>query len=65
MRVHRVLAPNPSLMTAGGTNSWVLEVDGHALVVDPGPLHDGHLAENPWSARWPGTGRGRGYPWPS
>ena len=45
MRVHRVLAPNPSLMTAGGTNSWVLEVDGHALVVDPGPLHEGHLAE--------------------
>ena len=45
MRVHRVLAPNPSLMTAGGTNSWVLEVHGHALVVDPGPLHDGHLAE--------------------
>ena len=42
-----VLAPNPSPMTLDGTNTWVLRAPGArgALVVDPGPLHEGHLAE--------------------
>lgn len=41
-----VLAPNPGPMTLDGTNTWVLRAPGHeaAVVVDPGPLHDGHLA---------------------
>src|SRR5215208_4076599 len=35
-----VVAPNPSPLTLGGTNTWV--VDG--WVVDPGPADAGHLA---------------------
>jgi glyoxylase-like metal-dependent hydrolase (beta-lactamase superfamily II) len=45
-RATRLLAPNPSPMTLEGTNTWVLRepgVDG-AVVVDPGPLHEEHLA---------------------
>jgi glyoxylase-like metal-dependent hydrolase (beta-lactamase superfamily II) len=41
-----VRAPNPGPMTLDGTNTWVLRVPGAegAVVVDPGPLDDGHLA---------------------
>ena len=41
-----VLAPNPSPYTLEGTNTWVLCEPGStaAVVVDPGPLHEGHLA---------------------
>ena len=41
-----LLAPNPGPMTLDGTNSWVLRAPGEpsCLVVDPGPLHEGHLA---------------------
>src|SRR5580765_7139947 len=45
-RATRLLAPNPSPMTLEGTNTWVLRepgVDG-GVVVDPGPLHEEHLA---------------------
>jgi glyoxylase-like metal-dependent hydrolase (beta-lactamase superfamily II) len=40
-----VLAPNPGPMTLDGTNTWVLAEPGadSAVVVDPGPLHEGHL----------------------
>jgi glyoxylase-like metal-dependent hydrolase (beta-lactamase superfamily II) len=40
-----VLAPNPSAMTLDGTNTWILaEPDSDlAVVVDPGPLDEGHL----------------------
>lgn len=40
-----VLAPNPGPMTLDGTNTWVLGEPGskEAVVVDPGPLHEGHL----------------------
>jgi glyoxylase-like metal-dependent hydrolase (beta-lactamase superfamily II) len=40
-----VPAPNPSLMTLDGTNTWVVaEPDaGLAVVIDPGPLDEGHL----------------------
>jgi glyoxylase-like metal-dependent hydrolase (beta-lactamase superfamily II) len=41
-----VRAPNPGPMTLDGTNTWVLRMPSadRALVVDPGPLDDGHLA---------------------
>ncbi|MCU1672829.1 MAG: putative hydrolase [Frankiales bacterium] len=40
-----VLAPNPGPMTLDGTNTWVLRAPGaeSCVVVDPGPLHAGHL----------------------
>ncbi|MFH9177959.1 MBL fold metallo-hydrolase [Streptomyces albogriseolus] len=44
-RAVNVLAPNPSVMTLDGTNTWILSEPGSglAVVVDPGPLDDGHL----------------------
>ncbi|MFF7180108.1 MBL fold metallo-hydrolase [Streptomyces sp. NPDC008121] len=44
-RAHNVLAPNPSAMTLDGTNTWIVsEPDSDlAVVIDPGPLDDGHL----------------------
>ncbi|MEW2396380.1 MBL fold metallo-hydrolase [Streptomyces sp. NPDC046862] len=44
-RAVNVLAPNASAMTLDGTNTWILsEPDSaQAVVVDPGPLDDGHL----------------------
>lgn len=40
-----ILAPNPGPMSLEGTNSYVLRTPGHpsAVVVDPGPAHEGHL----------------------
>jgi glyoxylase-like metal-dependent hydrolase (beta-lactamase superfamily II) len=40
-----VLAPNPSLMTLDGTNTWLIAEPGSepAIVVDPGPDDEGHL----------------------
>jgi glyoxylase-like metal-dependent hydrolase (beta-lactamase superfamily II) len=40
-----VLAPNPSLMTLDGTNTWIVsEPDAElAVVIDPGPLDEAHL----------------------
>jgi glyoxylase-like metal-dependent hydrolase (beta-lactamase superfamily II) len=43
-RVHRLRAPNPSLMTLDGTNTYVIDAGrGLAAVVDPGPAHVGHV----------------------
>ncbi|GAB3108132.1 MBL fold metallo-hydrolase [Streptomyces calidiresistens] len=44
-RATSVLAPNPSPMTLDGTNTWIVaEPDGRsAVVIDPGPLDEGHL----------------------
>lgn len=44
-RAVNVLAPNPSAMTLDGTNTWIVaEPDSDlAVVVDPGPLDEGHL----------------------
>ncbi len=40
-----LLAPNPGPMTIDGTNTWVLREPGSSVsvVVDPGPIEDGHL----------------------
>ena len=45
-RATRLLAPNPGPMTLDGTNSWILREPGSeaCVVVDPGPLHEQHLA---------------------
>ncbi|MFJ4799809.1 MBL fold metallo-hydrolase [Streptomyces murinus] len=45
VRAVNVLAPNPSAMTLDGTNTWILaEPDSDlAVVIDPGPLDEGHL----------------------
>ena len=44
-RARCLLAPNPGLMTLDGTNTWVLQEPGASasVVVDPGPIEDGHL----------------------
>jgi glyoxylase-like metal-dependent hydrolase (beta-lactamase superfamily II) len=44
-RAFCVLAPNPSLMTLDGTNTWLIAEPGSAaaIAVDPGPLEEGHL----------------------
>jgi glyoxylase-like metal-dependent hydrolase (beta-lactamase superfamily II) len=41
-----VLAANPTMMTLDGTNTWILSEPGSssAVVVDPGPLDEAHLA---------------------
>ena len=44
-RAQCLLAPNPGMMTLDGTNTWVLREPGRsqAVVVDPGPIEEGHL----------------------
>ncbi len=44
-RARCVLAPNPSVMTLDGTNTWVVAEPAAetAVVIDPGPAHEDHL----------------------
>jgi len=44
-RASYILAANPGIMTLDGTNTWILREPGaeHSVVVDPGPVDDGHL----------------------
>jgi glyoxylase-like metal-dependent hydrolase (beta-lactamase superfamily II) len=44
-RARCVLAPNPSMMTLDGTNTWLIAEPGSgtAIVIDPGPNDEGHL----------------------
>lgn len=44
IRIERVLAPNPSVYTLEGTNTWVVGVRP-AIVIDPGPPDPGHADE--------------------
>lgn len=42
MRVRRILAPNPSLFTGPGTNTYLIEDDGQGVILDPGPIEESH-----------------------
>ena len=44
-RARCLLAPNPGMMSLDGTNTWVLREPGaeRAVVIDPGPIENGHL----------------------
>jgi glyoxylase-like metal-dependent hydrolase (beta-lactamase superfamily II) len=42
--VSRVVAPNPGPYTGPGTNTWILDAGPVAIVIDPGPDDDQHLA---------------------
>jgi len=44
LSIVRVLAPNPSVYTLEGTNTWIVG-DGPFVVIDPGPDDPGHLDE--------------------
>jgi glyoxylase-like metal-dependent hydrolase (beta-lactamase superfamily II) len=44
LRIVRVLAPNPSVYTLEGTNTWIVG-DDPSIVIDPGPDDAGHLDE--------------------
>jgi glyoxylase-like metal-dependent hydrolase (beta-lactamase superfamily II) len=43
--ISRILAPNPGLYTGPGTNTYIIESEGEALVLDPGPVIDEHALE--------------------
>jgi glyoxylase-like metal-dependent hydrolase (beta-lactamase superfamily II) len=42
--VQRVVAPNPGPYTGPGTNTWIVDAGPVAVVIDPGPADDQHLA---------------------
>jgi glyoxylase-like metal-dependent hydrolase (beta-lactamase superfamily II) len=44
LRATRVLAPNPSVYTLEGTNTWVVGA-GPSIVIDPGPPDRDHVAQ--------------------
>ena len=44
MSVERILAPNPSIYTGPGTNTYLIEDSGEVLILDPGPVIRSHLA---------------------
>jgi glyoxylase-like metal-dependent hydrolase (beta-lactamase superfamily II) len=44
LRVRRILAPNPSVYTLEGTNTWIVGADP-TVVIDPGPDIPEHLDE--------------------
>ncbi len=41
--IQRIVAPNPGPMTLEGTNTFLVERDGRAYVIDPGPDDPGHI----------------------
>ena len=43
--ISRILAPNPGLYTGPGTNTYIIESEGEALVLDPGPVIESHTVE--------------------
>ncbi|MGD2140768.1 MAG: MBL fold metallo-hydrolase [Burkholderiales bacterium] len=56
-RVRRITAPNPSVMTGPGTNTYVIgDASTGVAVIDPGPLDEAHVARiveaAPGPIRW-------------
>jgi glyoxylase-like metal-dependent hydrolase (beta-lactamase superfamily II) len=43
--ISRILAPNPGLYTGPGTNTYIIESEGEALILDPGPVIEEHALE--------------------
>jgi len=43
MRVERILAPNQSIYTGPGTNTYLIESVDEALILDPGPVIRSHM----------------------
>lgn len=43
--IERVLAPNPSMYTGPGTNTYLLSDGTDVLILDPGPVIDAHAAQ--------------------
>jgi glyoxylase-like metal-dependent hydrolase (beta-lactamase superfamily II) len=43
--IERILAPNPSLYTGPGTNTYLLASSGEVLIIDPGPVIASHEIE--------------------
>ncbi len=41
--IRRIVAPNPSLMTYNGTNSWLVDWQGGTALIDPGSEDEAHL----------------------
>lgn len=50
LRVRRVLAPNPGVLTLEGTNTWIVG-SSPSIVIDPGPDDAAHLDEVAGEAR--------------
>ena len=50
VKVERLVAPNPGPMTLEGTNTYVVGRDP-AVVIDPGPDDEGHIARVREAAR--------------
>ena len=44
MVITRILAPNPGPFTGDGTNTYIASSAGEAVVIDPGPVIESHLA---------------------
>jgi len=42
MEIETVLAPNPSVYTGPGTNTYLLESVGEMAIIDPGPISSSH-----------------------
>lgn len=42
--IRRVVAPNPSVMTYWGTNTYLIDAPGGVVVLDPGPDDASHVA---------------------
>lgn len=42
--VERVLAPNPSMYTGAGTNTYIISSEDECVIVDPGPVIESHRA---------------------
>ena len=44
MLITRILAPNPGPFTGTGTNTYLASAAGRAIIIDPGPMNESHLA---------------------